>query len=141
AALPGEANSHYRYAFGLGRYSQGISIAKALKMGLAGKVRKALEKVLEQAPRHAAAHLAMAQYHAESIGNVAAMVGGLTYGAQASAAERHLATALTLVPAAPVAHNEHAAMLLLLHGENGEDEAAAAYEKAGKLKPRDAMEA
>src|SRR5690606_2274100 len=53
AALPGEANSHYRYAFGLGRYSQGISIAKALKMGLAGKVRKALEKALELAPRHA----------------------------------------------------------------------------------------
>jgi hypothetical protein len=29
---------------------------------------------------------------------------------------------------------------LLLHGDRGEDAAAAAYEKAGKLKPRDAME-
>src|SRR5688572_24066533 len=29
-ALPGEANSHYRHAFALGRYSQGLSIAKAL---------------------------------------------------------------------------------------------------------------
>ncbi|HLU12419.1 MAG TPA: hypothetical protein VKZ64_00505 [Arenimonas sp.] len=141
AALPGEANSHYRYAFGLGRYSQGISIAKALKMGLAGKVRKALDKALELEPKHAEAHLAMAQYHAEIIGKVGAMVGGLTYGAKASAAEKHMATALKLIPKAPVAHNEHAAMLLLLHGEDGEDEAAAAYEKAGKLKPRDAMEA
>ena len=46
AALPGEANSHYRYAHAMGRYSQGISIAKALKLGLATKVRKALEKTL-----------------------------------------------------------------------------------------------
>ena len=30
-ALPDEANSHYRHAFALGRYSQGLSIAKALK--------------------------------------------------------------------------------------------------------------
>ena len=34
-ALPDEANSHYRHAFALGRYSQGISIAKALKQGIA----------------------------------------------------------------------------------------------------------
>jgi hypothetical protein len=38
-ALPDEANSHYRHAFALGRYSQGLSIAKALKQGIAGKVR------------------------------------------------------------------------------------------------------
>src|SRR5690606_40443348 len=101
-----------------------------------GKVRKALEKALELAPRHAEAHLAMAQYHAEIIGKVGAMVGGLTYGAKASAAEKHMATALKLVPAAPVAHNEHAAMLLLLHGEDGEDEAAAAYEKADRKSTR-----
>ena len=32
-------------------------------------------------------------------------------------------------------------MILLLKGDKGEDDAAAAYEKAAKLKPRDAMEA
>ena len=60
AALPGEANSHYRFAHAMGRYSQGISIAKALKLGLAGKVRKALDQALELAPKHAEAHTAMA---------------------------------------------------------------------------------
>ena len=34
-ALPDEANSHYRHAFALGRYSQGLSIANALKQGIA----------------------------------------------------------------------------------------------------------
>ena len=67
-ALPDDANSHYRYAFALGRYSQGLSIAKALKAGIAGKVRAALEATLDLAPKHAEAHTAMALYHAEIIG-------------------------------------------------------------------------
>tara|TARA_R110002020_G_scaffold48837_79_gene139413 strand:+ start:3763 stop:4620 length:858 start_codon:yes stop_codon:yes gene_type:complete len=141
AALPAEANSHYRFAHAMGRYSQGISIAKALKMGLAGKVRKALEQALELAPKHAEAHTAMALYHGEIIDKVGALVGGLTYGAKAAVAEKHMATALKLTPASPIAHVEHANLLLLLHGDKKEDQAAAAFEKAGKLKPRDAMEA
>ena len=140
-ALPDEANSHYRHAFALGRYSQGISIAKALKLGLATKVRRALEKALEIAPKHAEAHTALGLYHAEIIDKVGALVGGLTYGAKAAEAEKHLATALKLTPDSPIAHVEHANLLLLLHGEKKEDQAANAFEKAGKLKPRDAMEA
>jgi tetratricopeptide (TPR) repeat protein len=140
ATLPGEANSHYRFAFGMGRYSQGISIAKALKMGLAGKVRKALEATLELAPKHAEAHTALGLYHAEIIGKIGALVGGMTYGAKASEAEKHLATALKLTPDSPIAHIEHGNLLLLLHGEKKEDAAAGAFEKASKLKPRDAME-
>ena len=140
AALPDEANSHYRYAFGMGRYSQGISIAKALKLGLATKVRKALDRTLALAPKHAEAHTALGLYHAEIIAKVGALVGGLTYGAKAADAEKHLATALKLTPASPIAHLEHGNLLLLLHGDKREDDAAAAFEKAGKLKPRDAME-
>ena len=140
AALPGEANSHYRYAFGMGRYSQGISIAKALKLGLAGKVRKALDKTLELAPKHAEAHTALGLYHAEIIDKIGALVGGMTYGAKAGEAEKHLATALKLTPDSPIAHIEHGNLLLLLHGDKKEDQAAAAFEKAAKLKPRDAME-
>lgn len=141
AALPGEANSHYRFAHAMGRYSQGISIAKALKLGLATKVRKALEQTLALAPKHAEAHTALGLYHAEIIDKVGAMIGGLTYGAKASEADKHIATALKLTPAAPIAHVEHANLLLLLHGDKREDEAAGAFEKAAKLKPRDAMEA
>lgn len=140
AALPDEANSHYRHAFALGRYSQGISIAKALKDGLAGKVRKSLEATLELAPKHAEAHTALGLYHGEIINKIGAMIGGLTYGAKASEAEKHLATALKLTPDSPIAHVEHGNLLLLLHGDKKEDAAATSYEKAAKLKPRDAME-
>ncbi|TYT23836.1 hypothetical protein FZO89_16605 [Luteimonas viscosa] len=140
-ALPDEANSHYRLAFALGRYSQGLSIAKALKQGIAGKVREALDTALELAPKHAEAHTALALYHAEIIGKIGAMIGGLTYGAKAADAEAHIKTALKLTPASPIAHIEYGNVLMLLHGDRKEDEAAAAYEKAAALKPADAMEA
>ena len=140
-ALPDEANSHYRHAFALGRYSQGLSIAKALKQGIAGKVRASLDAALDLAPKHAEAHTALALYHAEIIGKIGAMIGGLTYGAKASEAESHIKTALKLTPDSPIAHIEHGNVLILLHGEKREDAAAAAYEKAAGLKPADAMEA
>lgn len=140
AALPGEANSHYRHAFALGRYSQGISVGKALKDGLAGKVRASLDATLKLAPKHAEAMTALAVYHAEIINKIGALIGGMTYGAKAAEAEKHIAAAIKLTPASPIAHAEHANILLLLHGDRREDEAAAAYEKAAALKPRDAME-
>jgi tetratricopeptide (TPR) repeat protein len=140
-ALPDDANSHYRYAFALGRYSQGLSIAKALKDGIAGKVRTALDATLELEPKHAEAHTAMAIYHGEIIGKVGAMIGGLTYGAKASEADKHIKAALKLTPDSPIAHIEHGNLLMLLHGDKKEDEAAATYEKAAKCKPLDAMEA
>jgi tetratricopeptide (TPR) repeat protein len=140
ATLPSEANSHYRHAFALGRYSQGISVAKALKMGLAGKVRDSLEKTLKLDGKHAEAHTALAIYHAEIIGKIGALIGGMTYGAKAGEAEKHIATALKLTPDSPIAHVEHGNLLLLLYGDKKENAAANAYEKASKLKPRDAME-
>ncbi|MBN8263809.1 MAG: hypothetical protein J0M21_04080 [Xanthomonadales bacterium] len=140
-ALPDEANSHYRHAFALGRYSQGLSIAKALKMGIAGKVRAALETTLELAPKHAEAHTALALYHAEIINKIGAMIGGLTYGAKAAEAEKHIREAVKLTPASPIAHIEHGNVLLLLDEARNEDAAAEAYERAAQCKPLDAMEA
>ena len=137
-ALPDEANSHYRHAFALGRYSQGLSIAKALKMGIANKVRASLDAALELEPKHAEAHTALALYHAEIINKIGAMIGGLTYGAKASEAEKHIKDALKLTPASPIAHLEHGNVLLLLDENRNEDAAAAAIEKAAKCKPLDA---
>ncbi len=141
AALPEDPNSHYRLAYALGRYSQGLSIARALKQGIAGKVRSALETTVKAIPRHAEAHTALALYHAEIIAKIGAMVGGLTYGAKAAHAQAHIATALELTPQSPIAHIEHGNVLMLLHGDREEDAAAAAYETAASLKPADAMEA
>lgn len=140
-ALPGEANSHYRRAFAIGRLSQALSITKALAQGLAGKVRESLDRTLELAPGHAEAQTALGLYHAEIVGKVGGMLAKLTYGANAGDAEKHLKQALKLTPEAPIAWIEYGNGLLLLHGSKREDEGAEAWDKAAKLKPRDAMEA
>lgn len=140
-ALPDLANSHYRKAYAIGRLSQSISIAKALAQGLAGKVRESLDATLEMAPKHAEALTALGLYHAEIVGKVGGMLAKLTYGANASDAERHLKAALKLTPSSPIAWIEYGNGLLLLHGDKREDDVAEAYDKAAKLKPLDAMEA
>lgn len=141
AALPDEANSHYRRAFAIGRYSQCISITKALAQGLAGKVKESLDRTLELAPKHAEAQTALGLYHAEIVGKVGGMLAKLTYGASAATAEKHLKEAAKLTADSPIAWIEYGNGLLLLHGDRQEDAAAEAYAKAAKLKPRDAMEA
>ena len=47
---PKEANAWYCMAYALGRYSQGISIAKALSQGLGTKVKNALETTIRSRP-------------------------------------------------------------------------------------------
>jgi tetratricopeptide (TPR) repeat protein len=140
-ALPKEANAHYFRAFGWGRYSQLISVTKALSQGIAGKVRESLEQTLKLAPKHAEAHLALAVYHAEIVAKVGGMLAGLTYGAKAATAHELIAKALKLAPDSPVVHLEHGNVLLLLEGGRGEDAAAAAYARAARIKPIDAMQA
>lgn len=140
-ALPKEANAHYFRAFGWGRYSQLISIAKALSQGLAGRVKESLDQTLKLAPKHAEAHLALAVYHAEIVGKVGGMIASLTYGAKASTAEELIAKAQKLAPDSPIVHLEHGNVLLLLKGKHSEDAAVDAYVKATKMKPIDAMQA
>ncbi len=140
-AWPAAPNTHYQHAYSLGRYSQAISIAQALSQGLAGKVKTSLDATLERAPKHAEAMLALSLYHAEIVSKVGKLIAGLTYGAKAATAEALMTAALKLGPKSPIAHIEHGNMLLALHGDKREDEAAAAYGRAAALPPRDAMEA
>jgi hypothetical protein len=141
AAFPDEANSHYRRAFALGRYSQCLSITQALAQGIAGKVKSSLDAALKLAPKHAEARTALGLYHAEIVGKVGGMLAKLTYGASAAEAEKQLKEALKLTPDSPITWVEYANAQLLLRGDKGEDDAAEAFAKAAKLKPRDAMEA
>ena len=133
-------NAHYQYAYAAGRYSQSISIMKALKEGYGGKIKAALETTLKLDPKHAEAHTAMGAYHAEIIDKVGAMMGKLTYGANKDASVEHYEKAIKLNPASPIAQIEHANGLLMLFGDKQEDKAVKLYEKAAKMKGRDAME-
>ena len=139
-AEPKNANAHYLYAFAAGRYSQRISVAKALAQGYGGRIKAALEAALRLQPKHADAHIAMGAYHAEIIDKVGALVGGLTYGAKRDAGEEHFRRALKLAPASPIAHIEMANGLVLLHGKKALEEAGQLYSRAAEIDPRDAME-
>jgi tetratricopeptide (TPR) repeat protein len=137
---PRNANAHYLYAYAAGRYSQRISVAKALAQGYGGKIRAALEAALALEPRHADAHVAMGAYHAEIIDKVGSLVGGLTYGASKDKGEEHFRKAVKLAPDSPIAHVEMANGLVLLHGKKMVEEAGRLYGKAAQMEPRDAME-
>ena len=137
---PKNANAFYQYAYAAGRYSQSISVIKALKEGYGGKIKSALETALKLDPKHADAHTAMGAYHAEIIDKVGAMMGKLTYGANKDDSVKHYETAIKLNPLSPIANIEYANGLLMLFGDKEVAKATKLFEKAAKMKGRDAME-
>jgi len=139
-AMPDDPNSHYFHAFNLGRYSQSISVIKALGEGIGGKIQTSLNNALELQPNHAEAHTAMGMYHAEIIDKVGKMVGKITYGASTDKALKHFERALELTPASPIAHIEYGNGLYLLFGDDRLDEVTDLYVRATELQPVDAME-
>ncbi len=140
AVLPDYANAHYTLALALGRYSQGISILKALAAGIATRVRTHLEPTLSLEPRHAEAHVALGLYHAEIINKLGGLAASLTYGASSDAALEHFQKALKLAPHSPIVHIEYANGLMLLDADRHREEARALYAKAAAGEPADAME-
>ena len=140
AELPDHPNTHYTLALVIGRYSQRISILKALAAGLAGRVREHLERTLSIEPRHAEAHLALGLFHAEIIGKLGSLAAGLTYGATANAALDHFRRALALAPDSPIVRMEYANGLLLLDASRHRAQAQELYAEAAACEPADAME-
>ena len=139
-AEPKNANAHYLYAYAAGRYSQRISVAKALAQGYGGRIRAALEAALKLQAKHADAHIAMGAWHAEILDKVGGLVAGLTYGAKKDAGEEHFRKALKLAPDSPIARLEMANGLVMMHGKKAIDEATRLYAEAAEMEPRDAME-
>ena len=139
-AFPEDPNSHYFHAFNLGRYSQSISVVKALRQGVGGKIFDSLQRALELEPLHAEAHTALGMYHAEIIDKVGKLIGGMTYGASESKAMEHFRKALELTPRAPIARIEYGNGLYLLQGDRRLDEVSELYVAATETRPLDAME-
>lgn len=139
AADPKNANAYYFMAYALGRYSQGISIAKALAQGLGSKVKSALETAIKLAPKHADAHIALGAFHAEVIDKVGSLLGR-TQGASKDAGLAMFKTALKLNPTSAIAMVEYANGLVMLEGDKKMKEATTLYEDAAACTPADAME-
>jgi tetratricopeptide (TPR) repeat protein len=137
---PDDANAHYLYAYALGRYSQGISVTKALAQGFGGKIKDALTKALKLAPAHADAHAAFGAYQAEVINKVGGLVAGMTYGAKKDSALEHYQKALKLNPDSAIDRIEYANGLIMLFDKARLDEATKLYEQAARCEPMDAME-
>jgi len=139
-AAPKDANAHYLYAFALGRYGQGISVAKALAQGFGGKIKDALTTAIRLEPKHADAHIAYGAYQAEVIDKVGGIVAGVTYGAKKDSAIEHYEKALKLNPDSAIARIEFANGLLMLFGKTRIADAEKLYKDAAKTTPADAME-
>ena len=137
--LPDDPNSHYFHAFNLGRYSQSISIVKALSQGLGGKIQASLENAIYLQEDHADANIALGAYYAEVIDKVGKMLGKLTYGATPAKALGHFERAIELAPDAAIAHIEYGNGLYLLFEDDRLDEVTDLYVKATEMQPIDAM--
>ena len=139
AEEPKDANAWYWQAYALGRYSQGISVTKALAQGLGTKVKTALETTIKLAPKHADAHTALGTFHAEVIDKVGSLLGK-TQGADKATGLAMFQQAIKLNPASAIAMVEYANGLVMLEGDKKMKEAEKLYADAAACDPADAME-
>ena len=138
-AEPKNANAWYWQAYALGRYGQGISVAKALTQGLGVKVKTALETTIQLAPKHADAHIALGSFHAEVIDKVGKLLGR-TQGADAATGLKMYERAMALNPTSAIARVEYANGLVMLEGDKRMKQAEQLYAEAAACTPMDAME-
>jgi tetratricopeptide (TPR) repeat protein len=138
-AEPKNASAWYWQAYALGRYGQGISVAKALTQGLGVKVKAALETTIKLAPKHADAHIALGAFHAEVIDKVGKLLGR-TQGADAATGLKMYERALALNPTSAIAMVEYANGLVMLEGDKRMKQAEQLYADAAACQPMDAME-
>ena len=139
-AQPQNANAWYWHAYALGRYSQGLSVAKALAQGLGSKVKESLEKSIKLSPQHADARIALGAFHAEVIDKVGSLIGGMTYGAKKDTGLKLFQEALKLNPGSAIAMIEYANAMVMLEGDKKMKDATKLYEQAAACTPADAME-
>jgi hypothetical protein len=137
---PQNINAHYWQAYALGRYGQGISVAKALAQGLGSKVKDSLENVIALEPRHADAHIALGAFHAEVIDKVGSLIGGMTYGARKDTGLHLFQEALRINFQSVVGMIEYANAMLMLEGNKMLADANRLYQQAASARPFDAME-
>jgi hypothetical protein len=139
AAEPKNANAHYWLGYSLGRYSQAISVVKALAQGLGSKVKTAFETAIALSPKHADAHIGLGSFHAEVIDKVGSLLGR-TQGASKEVGLKMFKEALRLNPASAIAMVEYANGLVMIECDKRMKEAEKLYADAAGFKAMDAME-
>ena len=140
ARNPDDPQALFWEAYALGRYSQGISVARALAQGLGGRIKEVLERVVALEPLHADAHIALGAFHAEVIDKVGTLVGRMTYGVRAETAIAMFERGVALNSHSASGWMEYARGLMMLEGDAKIDEAGRLYERAAAITPADARE-
>ena len=140
AKNPDDPQALFWEAYALGRYSQGISVARALAQGLGGRIKEVLERVVALEPLHADAHIALGAFHAEVIDKVGTLVGRMTYGVRAETAIAMFERGVALNSHSASGWMEYARGLMMLEGDAKIDEAGRLYERAAAITPADARE-
>lgn len=137
---PNNFNARYWRAYALSRYSQGISVAKALAQGLGTKVKADLEHVIRHQPQHPDAHIALGVFHAEVIDKVGSLIGAMAYGVNKDIGLKLLTQAVQFNMESAFGLIEYAHAILMLGGEDMNHEATQLVQRAARTKPIDAME-
>jgi hypothetical protein len=140
ALQPDNANAWYLLAYSLGRYAQGISVAKALAQGIGARVRDALEQTIALNPAHSDAKFALATFHAEVIDKVGELIAMMTYGAKKERGLALYAQAYAQNPASLVGMLEMARGLVMLEGEAQQERALSLYQQVSRAVATDALE-
>jgi len=136
---PGWANGWFLHALALGRYSQRISIVKALARGIGSKIRHSLMTTIALEPRHAAALAALGVYNMEVIDKVGSVVGRVTHGASRETGMQCFEQALALDPESPVTRMEYARALTMDKRQTDENAAERCMAAAATCQPFDAI--
>jgi hypothetical protein len=140
ALQPDNANAWYLLAYALGRYAQGISVAKALAQGIGARVRDALEQTIALNPQHSDAKFALATFHAEVIDKVGELIANMTYGAKKDRGLALYSEAHAQNPTSLVGMLEMARGLVMLEGEAQQERALLLYQQVSRAVATDALD-
>jgi tetratricopeptide (TPR) repeat protein len=138
---PDDAQAWFWLAYSLGRYSQNISVTRALDLGLGEKIHYALTRTLQLQPRHADAHTALGTFHAELVDKLG-LHHARELGTDPDRARNHFERALLLHPRGISARVEFALGLNMLAdgAPHWHDKATQLLHQAVAIVPLDAKE-
>ncbi len=138
SADPANPDAHYQSAHAVGRYAQRVGAFRALREGLAGKIRDLLEATIALDPEYVDAILALGGWHADIAAE--GFVARTMYGGSEEEAVFLFERALALAPDSKVVLHAYAIRLPRLDEENGVERAREMLERALSIVPRDAYE-
>ncbi|MCG8669593.1 MAG: hypothetical protein MI867_09290 [Pseudomonadales bacterium] len=118
ALFPGVVNIEYAYAINIGRYSETVSIAKAITTGAALNFKKSLDTCLSISPKHVPSLLALGALHAQAIDAIGELAARMSFGATKKKVFKTYEEATKLPNPPPVIFVEYAKNTLLLEKKN-----------------------